>query len=236
MIKIFIIVTFFSVFFYFYGKIDSFYRNNMREENPVTIRLDNTSKTRCAIVFIISILLLLIAFFLAIFVTPSIMKSKEISYGMCAEIGEIQCIANQGEEIFYLNIINVDNFNQLLLFEAYYISNQTVNSEININFTLSGGKDSTLIANKNKNLAIECDNNDCKSSTIFYVPYIYYSAYALSIQVNNKIPVETIIFKLSYINKEYTKFELGVKSSFLVLSLISIAVLLCSLRKVPFRF
>ena len=211
----------------------------MEDKYSVKIRLEHSSRSQTTLMIISSVVLFIISLILALTVTPGMIKSKTIVYAGCGGYQVTECISTDGIQLLDLKVIDLNNFNQFLYLEMQPNTNKSLHTEINFNYTLLGLENDDEIkwkTSNNENITIHCTDDGCDSSTIFYVPFIFYSSYSLSLQINDNVPVDSIDFKLKYMNRQYTIFELGVKSFFLLISIISYTAFLCSIRRVPLRF
>ena len=209
----------------------------MENEVRIKLRLETSKKSTIFSTFVITFILFIICIILAATITPVIINSSEVYFKVCTENQLYGCLVNSDQEIFSI-LLKVTKLNQLIYFDLQPFSNETISESINMNYTLIGLEDQTIynVKKENKNVTISCDNKECEGIEIFYVPYLYYPVYNLILQINDNIPVPQIRFKMTYINTQFSYFEIGIKSFFFAISAVSYSVFLFFIRKIPLRF
>lgn len=210
----------------------------MENENPVKVRLEYWKRYEFLIAVGLSAASFILCLILALTLSPTITIEKTSTLIRCPPGMNENCISSADQQNITYDLIDFTKFHQLLYFTMLPISPRTISTKVSVNITLTGydGDHKTNILKKQENISFECVDGICESYLIFYLPYISHDKYRVEMFVNNLIPVEQIDFTLTYINKEFSKFALAVKSVFLVLSIGSMTFFLCRVRKVPFRF
>jgi Wnt-binding factor required for Wnt secretion len=214
----------------------------MKLESPdleftLKLHLESSSKSKISVISGINLIFFFICLIVALTIAPTIVDHSSVTFESCRIRSNVPCFADRQFDGFNVTF-NVKKFNQLIYFDLGLGSTETIAINLNFNYTLYGVSDgqSEKINTANITTSVNCKSNNCNNIMIFYLPYVFYDHYYIIIIFNDDIPADSMTYTMYYINKEFTKFELGVKYFFLTLSIISYAYFLFNVLRIPFRF
>lgn len=210
----------------------------MEVDRAVKLKIESSKKSVICSIIALGFLAFIICIIVAATVIPDVIDSESLTILNCDKGGTLLCYDSKAlMHTYHMNLL-LEKYNQFLYLEMDFASNKTIESEIGFNFTLLGknGKSEHLIKKKNKDIDIDCENGNCKSRSLLYLPYIYYTDYSLTLAVNGSIETDSMTFRLKFITHEFTKYFLGVKYFFFSISFLSNLLFFLSIRRVPFRF
>jgi hypothetical protein len=112
----------------------------------------------------------------------------------------------------------------MLYLIADFTSKEDLSQKMNYTLKITSSSDGKIknVTNKHKKMKLNCENGDCDSELLCYIPYIDYETYTVQFTVYGEIPVDSIQFSINFITKEFTVFFLGTKYFFLAISLINL--------------
>ncbi|OMJ75028.1 hypothetical protein SteCoe_25909 [Stentor coeruleus] len=210
----------------------------MEVDKAIKLRIESSKKPVICSIIALGFLAFIICIIVAATVTPEVVDSESLTIENCNKGGTLLCFDSKDLiHTYHMNLI-LEKYNQFLYLEIDFNSNNTIDSELGFNFTLlaEDGKSNHLIKKKNRTIDIDCEKGYCKSRSLLYIPYIYYTDYSLTLAINGSLETDSMIFRLKFITKEFTKYFLGVKYFFFSISVISNLLFILSIRRIPFRF
>lgn len=209
----------------------------METSPQIKVRLEHSRKSSLLIAIIISLSLFITSIIVAYTAGPEITIIKSKTFVKCGTLNDIECVLSFHNQEFSVTILDINYYNQLLYLKLIPMNSVDIISNITLNFTLVGQDTNKThkIKSTNKTYSMKCLDGECNTYVLFYVPYIEYSSYKLSLFLINAPDIEKIKLELTYINKSFTEFVIGVKYFFFSLCVVSLFIFFYTTRKIPFR-
>jgi hypothetical protein len=209
----------------------------METSPQIKVRLEHSRKSSLLIVVILSLSLFITSIIVAYTAGPEIAIVKSKTFAKCGTLNDMECVMSFNNQEFSVTILDINYYNQLLYLKLIPMNSVDIISNITLNFTLVGQdtKKFHKIKSKNKTYSLKCLDGDCDTYVLFYVPYIEYSSYELNLILVNTPDIEKVKLELTYINKSFTKFVIGVKYFFFSLCVVSLIIFFYTTWKIPFR-
>jgi Wnt-binding factor required for Wnt secretion len=209
----------------------------MIQEKVVKLRLEHETSQKIFKVVCLAVVCFVCCGCVALYQSPRIVNTYSLMISKCSAASTTLCYNQETSEIYLLDI-EVQKSNQFVYLQIEFESNDRIQSSLVLKFTVTGrlGQSTHQLVETNQNVSISCENSNCDTVTLFYIPYISYTTYLVDLQIVGVIPTDSIEFSLKCMNQNFIYFLLSVKYIFLMASIISYAYFVLAIKAIPYRY
>ncbi|KAJ6228273.1 transmembrane protein [Anaeramoeba flamelloides] len=200
-------------------------------------KVDHWKKRHFVFFFLLFFIFIIAGIFVG-FTGPEVYKTKELHFKRDITL------SNFSESV---TIVKLNRLNQFLFVNIHFQNNGPKEESMVSNFTLdlyginnfnNSYKHWEKISSTNHIRKINClPNSNCTEHTLVYEPYLHYKNYHLefNVNLNEEHPsLEDLYIEFNFINKSMTYFELFMRYTFLIITIISISYFLKKIKKIAY--
>ena len=201
------------------------------------LNFEHYKKSSICGIIIAAFISFIICVIVAAVAAPEVIEDSSLKYVPCDNSHRSQCFlkGHHNNTIFFH--VDLEPYNQIFCLVADFTSKEELSQKMNysLRITARSGEDVKNVTKKHEKMKLNCDDGECDSEILFYIPYIDYETYTVIFTVYDEIPVDSITFSIYYITKDFTVFFLATKYFFLATSIINLVFFSIAMYQVGLR-
>ena len=201
------------------------------------LNFEHYKKSSICGLLIVAFISFIICVIVAAVAAPEIIGDSTMKYVPCDSSHRSLCFlkGHHNNTVFFH--VDLEPYNQIFYLVADFTSKEELSQKMNysLRITSRSGDDVKNITKKHEKMKLRCEDGNCDSEILFYIPYIEYETYTVMFTVFDEIPVDSMTFSIFFITEEFTVFFLGTKYFFLAISIINLVFFCIAMYQVGLR-
>ena len=204
----------------------------MESEFSIKLRLEKLSRSQLFVWSCLFILVFTISTILSSFIAPSIMSDISVSVFKCSATNHRDCYSTtEVHEVWQAIIPKTSRLSQFLYMSVTPRSKKSI--DFNLTMEIEVLHDNQILQKRTKHKHVYCHKGTCDSIQIFYIPYVEYKSYTVTIKHKSPILSDSVKIDLLHVSEEFSKYQIIIKYTYFTISVFSFIQYLLLSLKIP---